>query len=293
VREVIVKLLHRACSFIIEASLVLILVSGCTGQTGATGPAGVGITGATIDNSGHLILMLSGGSSMDAGYVLGPTGASGITGPVGPAGPQGPEGSRVSSFRDIFEQIAPTLVHLNVTGTRLSGSATGIIVSDKGYIITAYHAIDGATAIDVTLSNGQTIAATMVGGSRDRDDAMIRLNSVPDNLKAAVLGSSSAMAVGDWVVAAGFSMGYRDVTLVSGIVSAFPTLSDGLNYIQTDAAINVGDSGGPLLNMKGEVIGINESKETYDSDGNPVLAMVYCIPIDDVRFLIQSVAEGL
>jgi S1-C subfamily serine protease len=111
-------------------------------------------------------------------------------------------------------------------------------------------------------------------------------------LQAAKLGSSSAMAVGDYVMSAGFALGYKEPTFTFGIVSAFQTLSDGFKYIQTNAPINPGDSGGPLVNMKGEVIGVNDAGETFDNNGDPIMDMEYCIPIDEIQSLIQSSIGG-
>jgi S1-C subfamily serine protease len=283
------RLFRSAVLPFVVTFLLLILMAGCAGQTASRAPAGAGITAATVDSSGHLILMLSGGATLDAGDVVGP---AGVAGPVGPAGPQGAAGSQNASFSNIAAQIRPTLVYIDVTARRSGASATGIIISNKGYILTCYHVIDGMTSINVTLPDGQTIPATVVGGSKDRDDAIIKLNTVPSNLQVAKLSSSSAMAVGDYVMSAGFALGYKEPTFTFGIVSAFQTLSDGFKYVQTNAPINPGDSGGPLVNMKGEVIGVNDAGETFDNNGDPIMDMEYCIPIDEIQSLIQSSVVG-
>jgi S1-C subfamily serine protease len=118
---------------------------------------------------------------------------------------------------------------------------------------------------------------------------VLKLNTVPSSLQLATLGSSSAASVGDFVIAAGFALGYTpNPSFTYGIISAFRTLSDGYDYVQTDAAINAGDSGGPLLNLSGQVIGINDQVENYDTEGNPVDNMGYCIPISEIQSAIQT-----
>jgi serine protease Do len=194
------------------------------------------------------------------------------------------------NFTELINNITPSLVYIRVSGPRVAGSGSGIIINDKGYILTCYHVIEGVSSINVTLNNGQNIPATLVTGSQGRDVAIIKLNTVPVNLKAAVLGSSSATLTGELVMSAGFALGYTSPpSFNTGIISAFRKLDDGYNYLQTDAAINPGDSGGMLVNVKGEVIGINAAREAWDNAGDPVLNMSYCIPIDEVKVMIQSV----
>jgi S1-C subfamily serine protease len=95
--------------------------------------------------------------------------------------------------------------------------------------------------------------------------------------------------VGDYVVSGGFALGYTPNPSFSfGIISAFRLYSDGYNYVQTDAAINPGDSGGPLLNMAGQVIGIDDSADVYDNQGNPVMNMAYCLPMSELLPNLQS-----
>lgn len=287
---------------LIICSIVLTSIAGCTG------PAGTGISGADIDSSGHLILSLSNGQSLDAGYVVGPTGA---TGPAGPRGPQGPAGATgpagpasppglagaggqiINSVNALITRVEPTLVYINVTSIRDEGTGTGVIISKQGYILTAYHVISGGRTIDVTLNNGTTIPATFIAGSRGRDWAVIKLNNVPENLPVASLVSSSTALVGDAVVAGGFSLGYTpNASFTFGIISAFRKLRDNFNYIQIDAPVNVGQSGGPLFNMAGQVIGIVNSADIYTDLGDPVMNMGYCAPMDDLIPLLQPYIGG-
>ena len=287
--------------------VIFVLFSGCAGKPGATG---IGVSNASVNSSGHLILTLSNGATLDAGNVVGPvgatgstgaTGATGATGPAGPAGPAGSAGSSgssgtggtLASVSSLITKLVPTMVFIDVNSRQGEVSGTGVIISSKGYILTAYHVTSGGTTINVTLSNATTIPATFVAGSQGRDYAVIKLNSVPASLSVAALGSSTASGVGDYVVSGGFALGYTPNPSFSfGIISAFRKLSDGYNYVQTDAAINPGDSGGPLINMAGQVIGINDSADVYDDNGDPVMNMAYCLPIDEFITAIQAYVGG-
>jgi S1-C subfamily serine protease len=292
------KTSRQALCIFVLLSLMLGLLGGCTGKPGATG---VGVTAASVNSAGHLIVSLSSGETLDAGSVLGPqgpagpagaTGQTGLNGPPGPAGPAGPSGSggTLASLNALINNTSPTLAYIDVVSRFGEDVGTGVIISSsRGYILTAYHVIAGAMSINVVLSSGANIPASFVAGSQGRDYAIIKLNSVPAGLKAATLGSSSASAVGDYVVSGGFALGYHPNASYSfGIISAFRRMSDGFNYIQTDAAINSGDSGGPLLNMSGQVIGINDSADVYNSIGDPVMNMAYCLPMDELISLIQT-----
>jgi serine protease Do len=99
--------------------------------------------------------------------------------------------------------------------------------------------------------------------------------------------------VGDYVMSAGFALGYTpNPTVTFGMISAFRLLSDNYHYVQTDAAINSGDSGGPLVNMAGQVIGINDSADVTDNNGDQVMNMGYCLPMSELLPLIQKYVGG-
>jgi serine protease Do len=293
------KILRRSIVVVpfIVISLVLASITGCAQATS--------ISGATVNGSGHLILSLSNGQTTDAGYVVGATGpagqtgATGATGATGPAGPTGPAGQAGTggqgsvSVSNLIAQITPTIVYIDVISRAGEDIGTGVIISKQGHILTCYHVISGADTIEVTLNSGQTIPAAFVAGSKGRDYAIIKLNTAPANLPVASLGSSSASKVGDSVVSGGFALAYAPNPSFSfGIISAFRTLSDNYDYIQTDAAINSGDSGGPLVNSAGQVIGINDSADVYDNNGDPVMNMAYCLPMDEIITQIQQYVGG-
>jgi Do/DeqQ family serine protease len=139
-----------------------------------------------------------------------------------------------------------------------TGLGSGVLVDGAGYILTNNHVIEGADSIRVTLNDGREFKAKIVGFDPQVDVAVLQIEG--KNLTYAALGDSEAVRVGDWVLAIGNPLGYR-YTVTLGIVSALgrsaimPNTIE--NYIQTDAAINQGNSGGPLINMRGEVVGIN------------------------------------
>ena len=170
-------------------------------------------------------------------------------------------------------------------------AGSGVIISADGLVLTNAHVVDGADVIQVQLSDKRTIRADLVGTSPSHDIALVRLRDTT-NLVPATLGSSDAMQVGDQVVAIGNALALGDApTVTTGIVSAKGrTLEDGQttlkNLIQTDAAINHGNSGGPLLNAAGQVVGIN-SAGIPDAEN-----LGFAIEIDAIRPLIDELKTG-
>jgi serine protease Do len=139
-----------------------------------------------------------------------------------------------------------------------NGLGSGVIVRSDGYILTNNHVVKGASVLEVVLSDDRTMEAKVIGTDERTDLAVLKIDET--GLVAAKLGNSTAMEVGDWVIAIGSPFGLAQ-TVTAGIVSATNRNDQGItlydNFIQTDAAINPGNSGGPLLNLRGEVIGIN------------------------------------
>ena len=142
----------------------------------------------------------------------------------------------------------------------LKGLGTGMLINDKGNILTNNHVVAGATEINVLLADGTSYPATLVGTDPKTDLAVIRIET-DEKLPAVTFGDSDQMEVGDWVVAIGHPRGL-DQTVTQGIISAKhrrgvldPTSYQ--DYLQTDAAINPGNSGGPLINLAGQVVGVN------------------------------------
>ena len=166
------------------------------------------------------------------------------------------------------------------------GLGTGVIVDARGYILTNNHVIEGADELRVRLNEDQTVKAELIGTDPKSDIAVIKIK-VPD-LKAARLGSSEDLKIGEWVVAAGNPFGL-DNTITAGIVSAKGrSLQGGGQYedfIQTDAAINPGNSGGPLVNLDGEVVGINTA--IFSRSGG-YMGIGFAIPIDMAKMVMES-----
>ena len=171
------------------------------------------------------------------------------------------------------------------------GVGTGVILDTKGNILTNNHVIAGAQRITVTLSNGDTYPAELVGGDVTTDLAVVRIRA--DGLIPARLGNSSELQVGEDVIAIGHALGLPGGPTVSkGVVSALSrTLLTGpqstmVDLIQTDASINPGNSGGPLLNTRAEVIGIN----TAGFQGSQGIG--FAINIDDAKVIVAQLLDN-
>jgi putative serine protease PepD len=176
-----------------------------------------------------------------------------------------------------------------------SAEGTGFVYDSKGDIVTNAHVIDGASSVRVKFADGSTYTATVVGSDTSTDIAVLHVNAPASNLTALELGDSSSVAVGDGVVAIGNPFGL-DNTVTSGIVSAVnreiaaPDNTPIEGAIQTDAAINHGNSGGPLFNLAGKVIGITSQIQS-DSGGNEGVG--FAIPSNTVRSIVtQLISTG-
>ena len=175
-------------------------------------------------------------------------------------------------------------------------SGSGFILSEDGYVITNYHVVEGATAIEVIMHDGSEYAAELVGKDSSNDLAVLKIEAT--GLAAATLGSSKNLVIGDMVVAIGNPLGKlastQTVGYVSGIDREVSTSSSitTISMIQTDAAINPGNSGGPLFNMYGEVIGITTAKYSGTTgSGASIEGIGFAIPIDDVEPLISDLID--
>ena len=172
------------------------------------------------------------------------------------------------------------------------GLGSGVIINaDKGYVLTNNHVVDGADKITVKLQDGREFKAKLVGKDEQSDIALVQIEK-PANLTAIKMADSDKLRVGDFTVAIGNPFGLGQ-TVTSGIVSALgrSTGSDSgayENYIQTDAAVNRGNSGGALLNLQGELIGINTAIIS-PSGGNAGIA--FAIPSNQANNLVQQILE--
>src|SRR5215216_5442448 len=172
------------------------------------------------------------------------------------------------------------------------GVGSGFIVNSKGYILTNYHVIEDAARIIVGLQSGEKYRGTVVGFDPETDVAVIKIEA-PKDLPTVTLGDSNAAQVGDWVLAMGSPFGL-DQTVTAGIISKKERESPFFNvfqrFLQTDAAINRGNSGGPLVNMRGEVIGMNSQIATSTGDYNGI---GFALPANETSFVYkQLIAQG-
>ncbi len=190
-----------------------------------------------------------------------------------------------------------TQVTTNVWGQQVSqpASGSGFVLTADGYIVTNYHVIEDATSITVKFKNGDEFPAVVVGSEADNDIAVLKIEA--KNLTPVRLGASSDLVVGEDVVAIGNPLGEMTFSMTGGMISALDkplTMSDGtvINVLQTDTAINSGNSGGPLFNMYGQVIGITNAK--YSNNGSSqasIEGICFAIPIDDVKNLFSDIIE--
>ena len=181
--------------------------------------------------------------------------------------------------------------------TQSAASGSGFIYSSDGYILTNFHVIESASSIKVTLYDGTSYDAKLVGYDESNDIAVLKIDA--ENLTPVTIGDSDNLNVGDSVIAIGNPLGELTFSLTSGAVSALDrevTMSNNvtMNLIQTDCAINSGNSGGPLFNSHGEVIGIVSAK--YSSGSNSSSASVeglgFAIPMDDVANMVSDLVKN-
>jgi serine protease Do len=171
------------------------------------------------------------------------------------------------------------------------GVGSGFIVDPKGYILTNQHVVQGATRIVIRLQSGEEFLGRVVGVDEETDVAVVKVDAGRD-LPTVKLGDSDGVQVGDWVLAIGSPFGL-DQTVTAGIISTkerqTPYFSSFQQFLQTDAAINRGNSGGPLVNMRGEVVGINSQIATSTGDYNGI---GFALPSNEARFVYGQITTG-
>ena len=207
------------------------------------------------------------------------------------------------SAADIYKKVAPAVVMVSTKSIQsvngwfqqeTEGMGSGFIINEDGYILTNYHVIDGAKEVTVTLSDGREVTASVVNYDADQDVAMIKINDDIEVPGVVELGDSDALQPGEEVLAIGNPLSKElSSTLTKGIISALNRSVEtesgvSSNLIQTDTAINSGNSGGPLINTKGEVIGINTLKASDGAEG-----IGFAIPINDVKDKIDSLSKPI
>ncbi|MFI9295650.1 trypsin-like peptidase domain-containing protein [Streptomyces gardneri] len=243
--------------------------------------------------------------------------------------------SSVGTVAGVAQAVSPSIVEISASSNSGKSTGSGVIITSDGEIVTNNHVISGASSISVQLSDGKTYEAEVVGTDPDKDLALIKLQGA-SGLKAATLGDSSKVKVGEEVVAIGSPEGLTG-TVTSGIVSAldrdvtvakdddsgsqdqqqgqqydprqgWPFEFGGQQFngdtgtskttykaIQTDASLNPGNSGGALINMKGEIIGINSAMYSPSSSNGSTAGSVglgFAIPVDTVKADLDSLRAG-
>ena len=192
----------------------------------------------------------------------------------------------------VYAKNAKSVVFVSAKNTGSAGS--GFVISEDGYIVSNYHVVEGATRISVTTYDEAKYDAKIVGYDAANDVAVLKVEAT--GLQAAKIGSSDDLIVGDQVVAIGHPLGAETATLTVGYISAKDqsVSTDGtiINMLQTDAAINSGNSGGPLFNMNGEVVGITTAKYSgVTSSGASIESIGFAIPMDDVVKKMQDLID--
>jgi S1-C subfamily serine protease len=199
---------------------------------------------------------------------------------------------------DLYEDVRPSIVQVGTSSTTsgVSGQGSGIVLDKEGHILTNNHVVDNSNQIDVTLSDGTSWPATVVGRDPGNDLAIIQADVDGDRLKPATLGDSDVVRPGEFVIAVGNPFGIEG-SLTQGIISGIGrTLGGGAGrplreLIQSDAAINPGNSGGALFNTRGEVIGITTAIENPSGD-RVFVGIGYAVPVNTAKRFLPDMLAG-
>ncbi len=224
------------------------------------------------------------------------------------------------AFQEVFEKVSPSVVSIATERTiniqrhpfmndpffehffgrrpgfgaplrqKQTGLGSGIILNGDGYIMTNHHVIKDMDKLTVKLKNQKTYEATLIGSDELMDIALLKINAPKSAIQPIVLGDSDKVKVGNWAIAIGAPLGFEQSFTV-GVVSAVQRGgldNSGLSYIQTDAAINQGNSGGPLLNINGQVIGINRM---IASQSGGSVGIGFAIPINEAKRIAEELTK--
>ncbi len=196
------------------------------------------------------------------------------------------------SLQEIYESVIDSVVSISAKGQSGTSTGTGVVLTQEGYLVTNCHVVESAASIQVLLSSGQQVDATLVGLDEITDLAVLKITA-PD-LTPARLGDSAALRVGDAVVAIGDPLGIAlRGSMTDGIISAINRDIDvegrTMNLIQTNAALNSGNSGGPLINCYGQVVGINTMKMGDSMSVAGVEGLGFAIPSATVSDIVNQI----
>jgi S1-C subfamily serine protease len=214
---------------------------------------------------------------------------------------QNPVGAPAFDFRSAAKQVTPSVVKITTTARfrtmfrdevveQPSGSGSGVIISEDGYILTNNHVVEQAAGISVQVSSGKVYPAKLIGRDPRSDLALVKVEAT--GLKAAIVGDSKKLEVGEWVLAVGSPLGFENTVSVGVVSSLGRTLpTEGsliVDAIQTDAAINRGNSGGALCNARGELIGINTA---IVSPNEGSIGLGFSIPMHRAKQVIEDIRQ--
>lgn len=219
-------------------------------------------------------------------------------------------GSEELSFSQVYDANVNSCVSINTSGTatvgynifgqqiqsQVASAGSGFILTADGYIATNCHVIEDADSVQVTLNDGTAYDAQIIGSDADYDIAILKVDPGETKLKSVTLGTSSSLKVGEDVSTIGNPLGQLTFSMSRGIVSCVnrEINLDGtpFNMIQIDTAINHGNSGGPLFNSYGEVVGIVTAKTSQTNNGDVAEGLGFAIPIDDVLTMLKDIMEN-
>jgi S1-C subfamily serine protease len=251
---------------------------------------------------------LGGGLALGGAAALGKLGETKVleAAPLPAAEPVAFQHARALTINQVYRAASPGVVHITATSQsadvfgntqQQQSIGSGFVIDKAGHIVTNYHVVQGAKRVQVSFSNHESMAAKIVGSDPATDIAVLKVSAPSRALRPLTLGNSSTVEVGDQVIAIGNPLGY-DRSVTSGIVSAVQRSITAPNQvstighvIQTDAALNHGNSGGPLLNADGDVVGVNA--QIAPSDANANIGIGFAIPINTVKQVTSTlIAHG-
>ncbi|MFE5775780.1 S1C family serine protease [Brachybacterium sp. NPDC056505] len=288
-------------------------IQGSAPATRRRGPGWVGVAGLVM--AGMLLssgLTLGGVIAYDQVDGQGARSASSSTSSssakTADASPVAQDGDN-PNWENVSEKVSPSTVAISVSTASGQAEGTGVIYREDGTIITNNHVVSGAQKVEVSLTDGRTYTARVIGTDATTDLAAIKLEDPPDDLTPASFGESDDVAVGEDVMAVGTPLGLEN-TVTTGIISAVhrPVTTQGeavdgsdstySSALQTDAAINPGNSGGPLVDASGAVVGINSSIATFSQEGESSssqsgsIGLGFAIPSDTVTLIVDQLIES-
>ena len=192
----------------------------------------------------------------------------------------GPTQENVTS---IVAEVEPAVVRVEVE----DGMGSGMVIDRSGYILTCNHVVEDVQSATVTFISGEQYGGSVIGRDELRDLAILKITGSDVHVPIVTLGNSDKLEVGDDVIGMGYALGLEGRSTVSkGIISAFRN-DEGVDYVQTDAVLNPGNSGGPLINLERQVIGIVSAKVVHEA----VEGMGFAITINDAKPFITEVRE--